>query len=324
VFVQWIELSYVDEALLRALVATLVEAFPHVRLYRPVVRSGLLFLGSDSPLPVETEAARAIAASPDRLAWAGVQTAEDVAAALALDEEGARRLAAGAPITTDERNRFQTGAPQVLAAPLGTDGGDRLLAPLDPLLSASRGLNRLYLIRRLIADNDAGRAWRLGQAFADRAERLTAAGLVHAAAGTLDAAAAALTEALRLEPRSREAHAALLRIRRGALPPGATGFSDQLGDPLAAVREGWRAEAAGDWDRVRALDGQLAAALPHDPIYPDALRLRAAWRIEEGGPERAVEALRLIDRVLPLTGLRGDVELRRRAVRVLGGSRASP
>jgi spermidine synthase len=325
VFVQWIELSYVDEPLLRTLVATLVDVFPHVRLYRPVLRSGLLFLASDRHLPVETDAARAIAASPGEFAWAGVQTAEDVAAALALDEAGTRRFAAGAPVTTDERNRFQTGAPRVLAAPLGTDGGDRLLAPLDPLPAVSRGLNRLYLIRRLIADGDVARARRLGETLADRGERLTAAGLVHVAERRLAAAAAALTEALRLEPGSREAHVALLRVQgEAALAPGVTRRPDRLDDPLAAVREGWQAEAVGDWGRLRALDERLAAAAPHDPVYPDAYRLRAAWRIESGRPELAVEALRLVDRVLPLTGLRGDLELRRRALRLLGGPRPSP
>ena len=79
----------------------------------------------------------ALAASPVELARAGVQTREDVAAAFALDEAGARALAAGAPLTTDDRNLLETRTIRV-TAPLGYQGADRCFAPLDPLPARAR------------------------------------------------------------------------------------------------------------------------------------------------------------------------------------------
>src|SRR5204863_8503442 len=86
VFVQWIDLDLVDRPLLGSLLATLLDAFPHVRVYRPFFRSMALFLASPAALAVEANAARALAAAPVELARAGVQTPEDVAAAFALDD----------------------------------------------------------------------------------------------------------------------------------------------------------------------------------------------------------------------------------------------
>ena len=46
VLLQWMGLSFVDEPLLRTLVATLLEVFPHVMAYRPVA-GGMLFLAGE-------------------------------------------------------------------------------------------------------------------------------------------------------------------------------------------------------------------------------------------------------------------------------------
>ena len=56
VFVQWIDLDLVDQPLLGSLVATLLDAFPHVRIYRPFFRGTALFLASGAPLDVEANA----------------------------------------------------------------------------------------------------------------------------------------------------------------------------------------------------------------------------------------------------------------------------
>ena len=47
VFVQWMGLGFVDASLLRTLVATLCDVFPHVRVYQPS-SGGILFTGSRS------------------------------------------------------------------------------------------------------------------------------------------------------------------------------------------------------------------------------------------------------------------------------------
>jgi hypothetical protein len=52
VFAQWMNVTFVDEALLRSLSATLLAVFEHVRIYRPDP-STLIFLASSAPLEVE-------------------------------------------------------------------------------------------------------------------------------------------------------------------------------------------------------------------------------------------------------------------------------
>jgi len=52
ILVQWMSLRLADESLLRTLVATLVDVFPHVRVYQPRTNA-LIFLASSQPLSVE-------------------------------------------------------------------------------------------------------------------------------------------------------------------------------------------------------------------------------------------------------------------------------
>lgn len=86
VFLQWMGAEFVDESLLRSLVATLSSVFREVRIYRPAGTT-LLFMASDAPL----------AAAPDA-----------AAISQALDSGAAHRFAAGAEAITDDRNRLAT------------------------------------------------------------------------------------------------------------------------------------------------------------------------------------------------------------------------
>ncbi|RIK94615.1 MAG: hypothetical protein DCC71_23440, partial [Proteobacteria bacterium] len=173
VFVQWIGLSFVDEDLLRSLLATLLDVFPHVRVYRPQPM-GALFLASDAPIDVERSALRAIPLSRDDFARTGVVAAEDFAASLSLDERGARALAQGAEISTDDRNRLATRSPKVLGSPLGPAGADRLFAAHDPMRPPPPELDASYLVRRMAAFGAVERAAAVAAAVADPGDRVAA------------------------------------------------------------------------------------------------------------------------------------------------------
>ena len=67
VFVQWIGLNFVDEALLRSLAATLVDVFGHVEVYQLGAAPGLLFAASAEPLAYLESARRALQATPGRI-----------------------------------------------------------------------------------------------------------------------------------------------------------------------------------------------------------------------------------------------------------------
>jgi tetratricopeptide (TPR) repeat protein len=306
---------FVDEPLLRKLIATFVDVFPHVCVLHPA-SGGLLFLASGQPLSVEENFARAIARAPDEFAELGVFGPADVAAALVLDEEGARAFSAGAPLITDNRNALQMRSFAVARDAESSFRPDEAMAAFDPLVPGPPGLDRVYVVRRLLARGYLTRAQRLAQTAEDPVERAAASGLIAIAKGQPGEARAELERALELDPASLEARAALLRLRRRAIIAGdwpVAVLASAVGDPEAAVLDGWRAEAERDWAAVRALEPRLARTDPRNPYFPDAARLRVQWRLSEGSAPLAREAVGLADELIPVNGSAGDLVLRARA-----------
>ncbi len=111
VFIQWMNISFLDEALLRSLSATLLDVFKELRIYRPDPNT-LVFVASGGALRAEEDIARtraAIAAAPSHYARYGIEVPEDlVGLALSADQQGALALARGADLITDDRNRLAT------------------------------------------------------------------------------------------------------------------------------------------------------------------------------------------------------------------------
>lgn len=292
VFVQWIGLSFVDEDLLRSLLATLQDVFPHVRVYRPNPM-GVLFLSSAAPLDVEAAAARALAKAAADFGRAGIAVPEDLAASLALDEAGARALAQGARISTDDRNRLATHSPRVLAAPLGVAGANDLFAAQEPLAPVPADLDVTYVVRRMAAGGLSERAQRIADAQPDPVARASARAALALQRGRDALARRLAAEALALDPDA-------VRAREIALAAGDPGAVDaaRAGTSGEAARSFVRArDAAGerDWDAVAALDAALAAIEVRSPLALEATRLRARWRLESGDVDRAREGIELLD-----------------------------
>ena len=146
VFVQWMNVRFLDEPLLRSLTATLLAAFGEVRLYRPEPDT-LVFLASTQPLDVETElvaSGNPLRDSPSDYSRVGINAAEDIIAALAVDADGARALAAKAPLVTDDSNRMATASFYDSGGGLVAHDLSRVLAPYDPLQKADS-----WVFRRL-------------------------------------------------------------------------------------------------------------------------------------------------------------------------------
>ena len=136
VFVQWMNVAFLDEALLRSLTATLIDVFGATRIYRPDPNT-LVFVASSGPLDVEPRVVRnggtPIVNTPGHYGRFGINAVEDLVAALAVDEDGARELAAGAPLITDDNNRMATSSVFELGRGLTADAAGRVLAAYDPL-----------------------------------------------------------------------------------------------------------------------------------------------------------------------------------------------
>ena len=134
VFVQWMNVMFMDEDLLRSLTATLLSVFPELRVYRPDP-STLVFLASDQPLNLETQLAATgmpLRGAPMHYARFGINNIEDVVTALVLDTAGAKALSAHARLITDDDNRIATSSVFEKGRGMNGESSGRALAAHDP------------------------------------------------------------------------------------------------------------------------------------------------------------------------------------------------
>jgi spermidine synthase len=323
VFLQWMGLSFVDEPLLRSLVATLADVFPHVQLYQPDGVKALLFLASREPLDVVREGPRALAAAPEFFRSHGLETAEDLLAAFVLDDAGARRFAAGAPIVRDDWNLLQMRAPGIQRRGLDSTRVRPMLAEADGRAALPAGTDPVRLVRLLLGDGDEVRAARVAS-WIEPPRRRAAEALIAAAKSDPALGVRALEDALRDDPGEPELRAVLLRARKARLLGGGDPAALGLPDPTpaeTALVEAWQAEGRGDWQAVRAVDAALAAVPGPAPLHADAIRLRVGWRLSAGDPSLAREARDLLDRSLTRGVGVEDLVLRARTALAAGEER---
>jgi len=137
VFLQWIGLPFIDEELLRSLLASLADVFDYVSAYQPPPGGSILFLASNAPIEPLESAARAIAQSPEDAKLLGIVAPEDVVASLLLDDPAVRALAAGAPANRDGHNRLEDRSGRLGNAALDSKKLSELIAPF-PSISCAR------------------------------------------------------------------------------------------------------------------------------------------------------------------------------------------
>jgi hypothetical protein len=281
-FVQWMGLQFVDEALLRSLLATLLDVFPHVRVYAADPGS-LLFVSSPAPFDLETDSEAIIATEPG-FARAGLGAREHLAAEFLLDERGARALAAGAPLVTDDVNRFATDSPRALGRPVGDV--TKLLAPYDPLVGNMDGLDPVYLVRHLTRTARMARAKRLANSLDDPLTRTLARIEIATVENTPRKKKQLVQSALALDPQSL---VALYHADPEQFPASAEA------EGVAMMREALELHTARDWKGLERYENALAGLDRKHPGHFEAERLRVDWRIGSGDPEHARDAIELID-----------------------------
>lgn len=342
VFVQWMNIAYLDEQLLRSFAATLLAVFPELEVYRPDPYT-LIFVASIAPLRTVERLARnssPIWESPAHFGRFGILAAEDLAAALVLDRVSSRDLASGAALITDDRNRLATSSVYELARGLTPESAGRLLAPFDPIARAggwphaqeSRAFSLPYIARRLArfaaADPSlAARIEALARSSTDRSTALLVRAIASRARGDEENAALLLAGALDANPDNRQALFEAVRPDLAAIADGSSdsthaALAARLTGSAAAVIDVERFSSHGEWDKAAALDSTLAQANPTDAWYVDALVRRASWRGHVSNPELRVqvgsECLAMIDRALVSEPAIALFELRARCAAVLG------
>jgi spermidine synthase len=322
VFSQWIGLRFVDEDLLRTIVATLQDTFANVRLYQPVMGS-VVFLASDAKLDLEASALRALEMAAPDFAQYGLATPEDLVAGLALNEAGALEFARGGQINTDHNNRLAARSPQLL--PRDSMTRSRVLktfAPYDPPEAHHQGLRTVYLARRLAIASGFQRANRFISSIADPAERVAAQGWIEYWSQRPVAARRHFEGALEQDPNSIEALGGLLLLERFRVLSGEASETLEALSVLpvkeAAVLAGWRALSRTDMAQLRELDANLASLGSRHPLYMESARLRAEWRLRQGGSELAREALEIVNAITVVQPGARDLVLRSRAALAAG------
>jgi spermidine synthase len=324
VFVQWMNVAFLDEALLRSLTATLLDVFGHVRIYRPDP-STLVFLAARQPLLTEQRlAARGgapLSVYPAHFGRFGINALEDLVTALAVDEDGARALAAGAPLITDDGNRMATSSVLELGRGLSADAAGRVLAPYDPLQRGApwifqgdfaRQLDFAYIGRRqmffrLIDPSGVDRIRRMVPHVEDAAVARFLQAMLIASAGDGARARQLTLEASAADPGNALLGFAYLQgaigqIARGELDEDLRARVARLPAAAQATLQGARLLTEGRLQELAALDGLLASARWTDPWHLDAVLLRAEWRSRVATPELrgrlADQAISLVDRAV--------------------------
>jgi spermidine synthase len=290
VFVQWMGLSFVDRELLASLIASLLDVFPYLRAYHAELGS-LIFVASETPLDLEARVDEVVARDPLTFARHAVRVREDLAAALVLDEAGARAFSEGAPLTTDDRNFFATDSPYMVERPMLRTGP--LFARYDPLVKRAAEFEGPYLVQLLAGMGREARARRVAAALPSPRDRLLAETEIALARGLRRKALRLALQALELDPQSPRA-----RFRASMLQH-AEGGADPLRDATAElVRRSQVLRKARDWDALARLEAALAAIELRHPAHQEASRLRVEWRLGRATPEDGAEALALLDQNL--------------------------
>jgi spermidine synthase len=337
VFVQWMNVIFMDEDLLRSLTATLLAVFPEVRVYRPDPNT-VVFLASDQPLELEEQLARTglpIRNAPLHYARFGINNTEDLVAALVLDADGARRLAAGSPLITDDDNRIATSSVYEKGRGMTGDTSGRIFAPYDPMqrgdslvYGALRGeLSFPYLARRngvfmLLDPSLADRVGRIWQALGPSPDGEYARAFYYRMKRQTQRSTELLLVAMDEHPDDDSLRMEYLRSWFGALahdaaPPEIAEVAAKLKGSSALVLEVARQAAKSQWQEVAAADKKLAEIPWTDAWYAEALELRVNWRCrvtnEKVKKRFGDEAITMIDRLSIMNPTLGLFGLRARA-----------
>ena len=330
VFVQWIGLRFVDEPLVRSLVATLLDVFPQLEVYSPPPGGALLFMASRAPLADLGEREQGFQLARSQWQRIGIAGIDQVLLAQHLDTAGSRAFAMDGELTTDRNNLLQTRSPHLLRAPERLNSG-KLFAEDDVLLAAMRSPDSVTIVRRLLSLGRVPRARQLAGKIEARPARQIAQALLLLQAGQPGRGEALLQEALGGECPAddlpvREAAGALLRLGQRSLiqgnPPRLLDLARRCGADFEAVVEGWRQSALRNPSKVRVLEPELAALTTNHPLHRAAVNLRIAWRLQTNESKLHREALDFLEASMPARPAEGRMLLQRVVLAAGAGERA--
>ena len=322
VFVQWMNVIFMDEDLIRSLTATLLSVFPEVRVYRADPNT-LVFLASDAPLDLEAKLVATglpLREAPLHYARFGINNAEDLVTALVLDTAGARRLALGARLITDDDNRIATSSVFEMDRGMTGESSGRVLAAYDPWQRPDsliygdlrEQLSFPYMVRRngifvLIDASVTDRLVRMAQILGNSADGEYARAFYYRMKRQGERSNQLLRLSIDQYPDYVPLREEYLRDFFGALARGEAStdvaeVASALKGPPAELIAATRFAAKNEWRDVALADPRLAEIPWTDAWYPEALELRVNWRTRVTNPEQmrrfGDESISMIDRMI--------------------------
>jgi spermidine synthase len=321
VFVQWMNVIFMDEDLLRSLTATMLSVFGEVRVYRPDPNT-LVFLASDQPLDLESRLAatgQPLRSAPLHYARFGINNTEDLVCALVLDSAGARRIAANAPLITDDDNRIATSSVYEQGRGMTGESSGRFLAAYDPsqradsevYTSLRSSLSFQYLVRRnglfvLVDPSLSDRVGHMAQILGDTPDGQYARAFYYRMRRDRQRSMETFRLAIDQYPDDIALRQEFLRdhfgdLARGTADPDIAEVATPLAGSSAELLAAARRAARSEWQAVAKADDHLAEIPWADGWYPEALELRVNWRTRVTNADQARrfgdEAIPMIDRV---------------------------
>ncbi|HXI03140.1 MAG TPA: hypothetical protein VNI57_08175, partial [Candidatus Saccharimonadales bacterium] len=143
IFCGWVQLYGLPPNLVRAVLRTFGEVFPHISVYMPIPYADLVLLGSERPLepdiPLMAEKMKDPRVAAD-LARIGIHSVPELLTYHVLDDAGARAFAGRGPINTDDNAMIEFQAPLSLYAGTRMPNAKALLPYLSDPLKGAVGL----------------------------------------------------------------------------------------------------------------------------------------------------------------------------------------
>ncbi len=313
IFLQWMNTDFVDLELTRSMGATLLDVFPHVRLYQPFGGT-FMFVASDEPIRPEAVSnedgvrPRCQVMEVDRAYFhrLGIATPTHLFALLTLDEAGMRRVCSNATLITDEKNLLAMRAPQLL----GRHDGQNVQASLEkesPILQSVDNLPQLcpslelrpYSIQKISRSPTELMRTALPKLFPNQKMPALVQAQLDRAAGDSEAWTQTLVDAISETPNDADLAFVLLANKAlGRQFPLNESATSQLRNNLTEahrklvrlLEEAMR----GEPQNARSVDDELAAVDVDDVAFEMAVRLRLPWRLESTGPERRTRGLEVV------------------------------
>ncbi|MEO2017869.1 MAG: fused MFS/spermidine synthase, partial [Fuerstiella sp.] len=225
IFLQWMGTYLIDDALFQIVGQTVLDVFPHVRMYQPL-GAELMFLASHSEIHPERQLAgigKPPEEFPELYQRIGLTGTCDLVAALMMNTDALRRAVGDAPVNTDDHNRlaFGTSHHEDTKKNIALDdllrSHDMLLDPASELRTGSLRLFPPLVVESVTWQHSVERAEAYARTLQDPGDQLTAQGILFMNRGAANEAAARFFAAWEMDHYNSDAGFLICNMARSDL-----------------------------------------------------------------------------------------------------------